>query len=136
MSNTPDCIHAPNGEKYSLGSAGYPFFLYEGQFFLSAEHQGHGRFAPVVAQRLGLDESYYKRINDREHQTTGRIYPRLDGFGGKTVITVWKVASKSKDTIRCIADEVMAHYGLGEEEVLIVAPHSRVVALSEYLVSL
>jgi len=133
MSNTPDCIHAPNGEKYSLGTAGYPFFLYEGQFFLSVEHQGHGRFAPVVAQQLGLDASYHKRINDREHQTTGRIYPRLSGFGGKTVIAVWKIASKDKSTIRRIADEVMAHYDIGVDDILIVAPHSKIIPYDQFI---
>ena len=80
-----------------------------GTVYIAPIHSGHKKYAPVLAAQLGIDVSELT-VEVRHRHTTGRIYPRMEAFGGKTVVTVWCDGEKDLGTLRAIGDAVVSSY--------------------------
>lgn len=114
----PDYIEN-NGRRFNASEYGYPFFLYEGVVYIAPIHSGHKKYAPTLAAQLGIDVSELT-VEVRHRHTTGRIYPQMEAFGGKTVVTVWCDNEKSPDTLRLIGDSVVSHFAITWDDLMFV----------------
>lgn len=114
----PDYIET-GGVRFNAGEYGYPFFLYDGTVYIAPVHSGHKKYAPVLAAQIGVDVTELTE-NVRHRHTTGRIYPSMEAFGGKTVITVWCDSEKTPHTFMTIAEAVMSYYTVKWDDLLFV----------------
>lgn len=114
----PDYIEN-NGKRFNAGEYGFPFFMYEGTVYIAPVHSGHKKYAPILASQLGVDVSELT-VDVRHRHTTGRIYPNMDEFGGKTVVTVWCDNEKSIETFRTIGASVASFFSVSREDLLFV----------------
>lgn len=114
----PDYIEN-GGMRFNAGEYGFPFFMYGGAVYIAPIHSGHRKYAPVLAAQLGIDVSELT-VEVRHRHTTGRVYPRMEAFGGKTVVTVWCDSEKSADTLRVIEASVMSHCCVSRDDILFV----------------
>lgn len=114
----PDYIEV-GGARFNASEYGFPFFLYHEVVYIAPIHSGHKKYAPVLADQLGIDVSELTD-NVRHRHTTGRIYPKMEAFEGKTVITVWCDSEKSPKTFITIAEAVIAYYSLSWNDLLFV----------------
>lgn len=114
----PDYIEN-NGMRFNASEYGYPFFLYNGIVYFAPIHSGHRKYAPTLAAQLGIDVSELTE-NVRHKHTTGRIYPKMAAFGGKTVVTVWCDNEKSADTLRLIGESTASHFSVDWDDLLFV----------------
>jgi len=117
-SGCPDYIEN-NGERFRASMYGFPFFMYDGAVYIAPIHCGHKKYAPILASQLGIDVSELTK-DVRHRHTTGRIYPKMEGFGGRTVITVWCDSEKDIQTFRKIGDAVASYYSVSWDELLFV----------------
>ena len=107
------------GQRFNASIYGYPFFMYEGKVYIAPIHSGHKKYAPVLAEQIGIDASELV-VDVRHRHTTGRIYPKMMEFGGKTIVTVWCDYEKSADTFRKIREAVASYYSITWDEILFV----------------
>jgi len=114
----PDYIEN-KGKRFNAGIYGFPFFMYEGTVYIAPIHSGHKKYAPILAAQLGIDVSELT-VEVRHRHTTGRIYPKMEDFGGKTVVTVWCDSEKSDETFRAIGNAVTSHCSVDWEDLLFV----------------
>lgn len=114
----PDYIEN-NGVRYKASEYGYPFFMYEGTVYIAPIHSGHKKYAPTLAAQIGVDVSELI-VDVRHRHTTGRIYPTMDGFEGKTVVTVWCDSEKSAETLHTIGESTVSHFSIRWDDMLFV----------------
>jgi len=93
--------------------------MYAGTVYIAPIHSGHKKYAPTLAAQLGIEVSELT-TDVRHRHTTGRIYPKMDEFGGKTVVTVWCDAEKDTRIFQAIEDAVASHYSLCRDEIIFV----------------
>jgi len=114
----PDYIEN-KGIRFKASEYGYPFFLYEGQVYIAPIHSGHKKYAPTLAAQIGVDVSELI-VEVRHKHTTGRIYPKMKEFEGKTVITVWCDNEKNSETLRTIGESVASHFSVKWDDLLFI----------------
>lgn len=131
----PDFIINDRGEQFNASDYGYPFFFYDGDYYQSDKHQGHNAFYHDLADKMGWphDDVSRKTVNNRKCQTTGRIFPKIEGFGGKTVVTIWRPLDKSPATIEQITEGVRRHFSVSKKDLLFHAGKNDFLCYDQYI---